>query len=243
MDFIQSISGKAGEFALQYGLRIVGVVILFLVGRWVARAIGRGVKRILTKRKVDEMLVQFASNMARYAVLLFVGLACLELFGIQTMSLIAVLGAAGLAVGLALQGTLAHFASGVMLLLYRPFKLGEVIETADVIGAVEKLGLFSTTLLTPDNKTITVPNGKIWGSTLKNLSDRPTRRVDVEVGVQLRGGRRSRPGGPGEGAAHRAGRAARSHPGGLPQGLRPSSVESSCAATAARATTGRCASR
>lgn len=179
----QTIADKGGEFALQYGLRIVGVIVVFLVGRWVAAAFGRGVRKVMTKRKVDEVLVQFASNLVRYAMLVFVALICLELFGIETMSFVAVLGAAGLAIGLALQGTLAHFAAGVMLVLNRPFKLGDVIDAADVVGAVERLGLFSTTLVTPDNKTITVPNGKIWGSTIKNLSDRPTRRVEVEVGI------------------------------------------------------------
>lgn len=183
MNFLQSITNKGGEFALQYGMRIVGVVILFLVGRWVAKAASRAVNKLLTRRKVDGLLVQFASNMVRYALLAFVLLACLELFGVETMSFVAVLGAAGLAVGLALQGTLAHFAAGVMLLIYRPFKLGDVIQTADVTGAVEKLELFSTTLITPDRKTITVPNGKIWGSTLQNLSDQPNRRVDVEVSI------------------------------------------------------------
>lgn len=183
MNFLQSISSKSGEFALLYGTRIVGVIVLFLVGRWVAKAASRGVFNLLSKRKVDGLLVRFASNMVRYALLAFVVLACLELFGVETMSFVAVLGAAGLAIGLALQGTLAHFAAGVMLLVYRPFKLGDVIQTADVTGTVEKLELFSTTLITADRKTITVPNGKIWGSTLQNLSDQPSRRVDVEVGI------------------------------------------------------------
>lgn len=181
--WIQTIADKGGEFLLTYGLRLIGVIVIFLVGRWLARALSRGVKKLLTGRKVDEVLVQFASNLARYAVLTFVALACLELFGIQTLSFIAVLGAAGLAVGLALQGTLAHFAAGVMLLLYRPFKVGEFIQTAEVMGEVEKVGLFSTTLITPDRTTITVPNGKIWGSTIQNFSDQPNRRVDVPVGV------------------------------------------------------------
>lgn len=183
MNFLQSLTSKSGEFAVLYGTRIVGVIVLFLVGRWVAKVASHAVNKLLVRRKVDGLLVQFATNMVRYALMAFVVLACLELFGVETMSFVAVLGAAGLAIGLALQGTLAHFAAGVMLLIYRPFRLGDVIQTADVTGAVEKLELFSTTLITPDRKTITVPNGKIWGSTLQNLSDQPSRRVDVEVSI------------------------------------------------------------
>lgn len=186
MDFnqlLQTVTEKGGEFALTYGMRIIGVIVVLLVGTWVARAVGRGVHKALSKRSFDEALAQFAGNLSRYGILTFVAVACLELFGVETMSFVAVLGALGLAVGLALQGTLSHFAAGVMLLVFRPFKIGEVIDTADVIGKVEKLGIFATTLVTGDNRTITVPNGKIWGSTIKNLTDRDYRRVEVPVGV------------------------------------------------------------
>ena len=122
MNFLQSISSKSGEFALLYGTRIVGVIVLFLVGRWVAKVASRAVNKLLTRRKVDGLLVQFATNLVRYALLAFVFLACLEMFGVETMSFVAVLGAAGLAIGLALQGTLAHFAAGVMLLGSKPVR-------------------------------------------------------------------------------------------------------------------------
>ena len=186
MDFtnwLQSFTDKAGELALTYGVRILGVIAVLVIGRWVAGAVGRGVHKGLSNKHVDAVLVQFGGNLARYAVLTFVALICLELFGIETMSFVAVLGAAGLAIGLALQGTLSHFAAGVMLVVFRPFKIGEVIDTAGVIGKVEKLDLFATTLVTGDNKTVTVPNGKIWGSTIQNLTDREYRRVEVGVGI------------------------------------------------------------
>jgi small conductance mechanosensitive channel len=166
-----------------YGLNIVGAIVILIVGRWVSRILSNVMRRVLTARNVDEILVGFAASLTYAALLTFVIIAALSNLGIQTTSFIAVLGAAGLAVGFALQGSLANFAAGVLLIAFRPFKVGDVIEAAGVLGVLEDLQIFNTQLHTPDNKTIIVPNGKIAGDTLVNYSTKETRRVDLVFGV------------------------------------------------------------
>jgi small conductance mechanosensitive channel len=133
--------------------------------------------------KVDDTLTGFLSNLARYVVLIATVLAVLAQFGIETTSLIAVLGAASLAIGLALQGTLSNVAAGVMLLFFRPFKTGDVVETAGIKGSVKSITLFVTELATPDNVQILVPNSHVWGMVVKNYSHHETRRVDLVIGI------------------------------------------------------------
>lgn len=166
-----------------WGLQVIGAVVLLVVGwiasRWVRSLVRRGLERAGT----EPVLIGFLSGLAYYGVLLFVGLAVLNLFGIQTTSLVAVLGAAGFAVGLALQGTLANFSAGVMLLLFRPFTVGDFVETGGASGTVRELGLFTTRLDTPDNVRVLVPNSAIFGSVIRNFTGNDTRRVDLEVGI------------------------------------------------------------
>ncbi len=172
------------ELLSTWGLRVVGALALLVVGALVAKGVRRSVRRALERMpRLDPTLIPFLSGMVYYLILTFVGVACLGLFGIQTTSLIAVLGAAGLAVGLALQGTLTNFASGVMLLLFRPFRMGDFVEVAGVAGAVAEIGLFSTTLNTPDNVRIIVPNSAVYGAIIKNYAANETRRLDMVVGV------------------------------------------------------------
>lgn len=166
-----------------WGIQVIGAIVLLIVGRWVAGFVGRGVRRSLEKAKVDTALVQFFGGMAHYVVLAVVVIAVLSLFGIETTSLVAVLGAAGLAVGLALQGTLSSFAAGVMLLLFRPFKIGDFVEIAGSAGSVFELGIFSTSLNTGDNIRITIPNSAVYGQVIKNYSTNETRRIDLVIGV------------------------------------------------------------
>jgi small conductance mechanosensitive channel len=166
-----------------WGLRVVGGIVLLVVGRMAAGAVRNLVRRRLEASGADAALVPFLSGIVYYLLLAAVLIAVLGLFGIQTASLIAVLGAAGLAVGLALQGTLSHFASGVMLLVFRPFRPGDYVEGGSTSGTVQQIGLFSTTLHTPDNVQVIVPNASIWGDVIKNYSANDTRRNDLVIGI------------------------------------------------------------
>ncbi len=180
---VNEVAGNLVTFVTSWGLQVVGALALLIVGRWVASALRRGTRRGLEKGKVDPSLVPFFASMVYYTALAVVVIAVLNLFGIETTSLIAVLGAAGLAVGLALQGTLSNFSSGVMLLMFRPFRVGDYIEAAGTAGGVEEIGLFTTTLNTPDNVRILVPNSAIFGDTIKNYSANDTRRNDLVIGI------------------------------------------------------------
>jgi len=174
---------KLQEFAALYGLKIIGAIIIFVLGRWVARLVSKVLKGLLTKAKVEPTLVSFVSHLAYVLLLVFVIVAALGQLGIETTSFIAVLGAAGLAVGLALQGSLANFAGGVLILIFRPFKAGDFVEAAGVTGVVEATEIFTTQLRTPDNKTVIVPNAKLTGDNITNYSAKETRRVDMVIGV------------------------------------------------------------
>jgi small conductance mechanosensitive channel len=166
-----------------WGLQVVGAIVVLILGRWIARMIRRGVVRALERAKTDESLVPFVSGIAYYLALTVVLIAVLSLFGIETTSLVAVLGAAGLAVGLAMQGTLSNFSAGVMLLVFRPFKNGDVVEAAGVKGSIVEIGIFSTVLKSPDNVKITVPNSAIYGETISNYTAFDTRRNDMVLGI------------------------------------------------------------
>jgi len=166
-----------------WGLRIAGAIAVLIVGRLVCGVARKSVRRALEARRVDASLVPFLSNLIYFVLLAAVIIAVLGLFGIETTSLVAVLGTAGLAVGLAIQGTLANFSSGVMLLLFRPFRVGDYIDAGGVAGTVSEIGIFSTTLNTPDNVKIIVPNSGIFGATIKNYSANDTRRNDIVLGI------------------------------------------------------------
>jgi len=155
-----------------------------LVFGWMAAGVIRGsVRRALDRTKLDPTLVPFISNLVYYAILIFIVLAVLSLFGIETTSFVAVLAAAGFAVGLALQGTLSNFASGIMLLVFRPFGVGDYVDAGGAAGSVQEIGIFSTILHTPDNVKIVVPNSAIYGATIKNFTANDTRRNDMVVGI------------------------------------------------------------
>lgn len=166
-----------------WGLSVLGALAVLIVGRWIAGMMRRGVSRSLEAAHVDASLVPFLSSMAYYLALTVVVIAVLNLFGIQTTSLIAVVGAACLAVGLAMQGTLSNFAAGVMLLIFRPFRNGDYVEIGGTGGSVAEIGIFSTTLNTPDNVQITVPNSAVYGEIIKNYSANDTRRNDLLMGI------------------------------------------------------------
>lgn len=166
-----------------WGLQVIGAIAVLVVGRWIAGLLRRGVTRGLERARVDATLVPFLSGMTYYLALAVVVIAVLGLFGIETTSLVAVVGAAGLAVGLAMQGTLSNFSSGVMLLVFRPFGKGDFVEVAGVMGTVQQIGIFTTTLSTPDNVRIIVPNSSVSGAIISNYSANDTRRNDMVFGV------------------------------------------------------------
>lgn len=164
-------------------LNVLGALIILWVGNRIARWARGVVHRALERAKVDDTLVPFVSSCVYYLIVAFVVVAALGMIGIQTASIIAVLAAAGLAVGLALQGTLANFAAGVMLLIFRPFRKGDFIEAGGAVGAVEAISIFTTTLNSVDNVAIVVPNAAVWGQTIRNYAINPTRRIDLAVNI------------------------------------------------------------
>ncbi len=174
---------KLAQLVTEHGPNVVYALIVLIAGFIAAKAIRGLVRRALGRTRLDATLIPFVTGLVYYALLVFVVLAVLGRFGIQTASFIAVLGAAGFAVGLAMQGTLSNFASGVMLLTFRPFRVDDVIEAAGEVGKVIEIGMFSTTLHTPDNIKIIVPNSAIFGSTIKNITANDTRRNDMSIGI------------------------------------------------------------
>lgn len=166
-----------------WGAKIVGVLVLMFVAMIVAGWAKRAVQKSLDKREFDKTISKFAANMLRYLILIAAVLGCLGVFGVETTSFAAVIGAAGLAIGLAFQGTLANFASGIMLLIFRPFKVGDVIKVADEVGTVEEIELFTTAMTALDNRRIIVPNASVFGNKIINITHHSERRVDIPVGV------------------------------------------------------------
>ena len=179
----ESIMDKIWEMVGLYGVNIVTALVIFMVGRWVAKAIRGVTNKAMTRKKVDPIVIGFTCNLAYVAMLVFVVIAALGQLGIQTTSFIAILGAAGLAIGLALQGSLSNFAAGFLMVIFRPFNVGDYIEGAGVSGTVEEIQIFTTTLVTPDNKTVIVPNAKMIGDNIVNWTVRGTRRVDMVFGI------------------------------------------------------------
>lgn len=174
---------KLIELIQVWGLKAVMAIVIFVIGRIVARVLRNSLRSALLRGKVEATLVSFTANLVYALLMVMVIIAALNQLGIQTTSFIAILGAAGLAVGLALQGSLANFAAGVMMMIFKPFKVGDFIEAAGTMGTVEEIEIFTTKMLTPDNKLIIVPNNQITNGNITNFSAKETRRVDLVVGV------------------------------------------------------------
>lgn len=168
---------------LDWGTRILLALLIFVIGRIVARLLTGLMMRALQRAKIEATLSGFLGRIANIILLLVVVMAALEKLGVQTTSLVAMLGAAGLAVGLALQGSLSNFAAGVMIIVLRPFKVGDFIQAGGTSGIVEGINIFSTSLRTPQNQAVIVPNGQIGSATITNFSGRETRRIDLTLGV------------------------------------------------------------
>jgi len=177
------LSNFVTTYLVPWGINTGFAIAIFVIGRIIARGIVRIVERLLVKTGIDQILIGFIRNIVNAVLLLFVIIAALNQLGVDTTSLIALLGAAGLAVGLSLQKSLQNFAAGVMLILFRPFKVGDFIEAGGASGVVERLTIFSTIMRTGDNREVTVPNGDIFGGTITNNSARDTRRIDMVFGI------------------------------------------------------------
>jgi len=177
------IEALLNDYAFPWGVNIFMALAIFVIGRWIARLLVGVVARLMKKAKVDPILIGFVTSIVNAVLLLFIIIAALDRLGVNTTSFIALIGAAGLAVGLALQGSLQNFASGVLLIIFRPFKVGDYIEAGGTAGVVEEIGIFSTRMRTGDNREIIVPNGAIYGSNITNYSARDTRRIDMAFGI------------------------------------------------------------
>jgi small conductance mechanosensitive channel len=183
VDFINKILAYLTNFLAAYWLKIVGAVIILVVGRWLAKVISKLVGKAMIKAKVDPTLTSFVQHICEIAILVYVVIAALNKLGVETGSFAVVIGAAGLAIGFALQGSLANFAAGVMMIIFKPFKVGDFIEAAGKMGTVKEIQIFNTIINSPDNVKIIIPNGQVTGGNIMNYTVNGTRRIDLVIGV------------------------------------------------------------
>src|SRR5210317_1010743 len=185
MDAIKNFLASTDLVGLltSFAINLVIAIFIFVIGKWLARKVENTLKKILRKRGVEDVLVDFLGTIASVLIIIIAVIAAFDQLGIPATSFLAIIGAAGLAIGLALKDSLSNFASGVMLVLFRPFTKGDFIEAGGVTGTVDEITLVSTLLTTPDNKQITVPNALMYTSTITNFSAKDTRRVDMAIGV------------------------------------------------------------
>ncbi len=185
-DFGVDWAGLYEEFqmvGLDFGIRLIAAIAIFFIGRIVVHFVTKGIRKVMESQEVDKILQSFVSNLVYWALMIFVVIAAINQVGIQTTSLIAIMGAAGLAIGLAMQGSLANFAAGVLIVMFRPYRVGDFVEAAGIAGSVLQVGILTTVLKTGDNKQIIVPNAQIMGSIITNYSANDTRRVDLVIGI------------------------------------------------------------
>lgn len=171
------------DLAIAYGIKIVGAILIFIIGKMIAKAIGNVTSKAMTKYNVDETLTKFTSSAVYFGLLVVVIMAAISHLGIETTSFLAILGAAGLAIGLALKDTLSNVGAAVVILIFRPFKVGDFVDAGGAMGTVDSISLFTTTISPVDNRTIIVPNSAITAGNIINFSNKPVRRVDHVVGI------------------------------------------------------------
>jgi small conductance mechanosensitive channel len=179
----EKLFGELQSTGVDLGLNLLAAIVIFYVGRLVARMLTKGVRKVMEGQSVDPILVSFVTSLVQWSLMAFVIIAAITKLGVQTASLVALIGAAGLAVGLALQGSLANFAAGVLIVLFRPYRVGDYVEAAGVAGSVVQVQVLTTILRTPDNKEIIIPNGQIMSSIITNYNANETRRIDLVFGV------------------------------------------------------------
>lgn len=182
-NLIDTIITKGSEYLTLYGLKLVSAIIVWIIGGFIISALVKGFNKMLDKRGTDDSLKPFLKSLVGSLLKVVLVITVLSTLGIEMTSFIAILGAAGLAVGMALSGTLQNFAGGVMILIFKPFKVGDVIEAQGHTGGVKEIQIFNTILKTPDNKTIIIPNGGLSNSSMVNYSTEPKRRVDFTFGI------------------------------------------------------------
>ncbi|NKF50115.1 mechanosensitive ion channel [Shewanella sp. WXL01] len=183
MENLQGLLEQAPVFVATYGLKLLAAIVIFVVGKYFAGVFKRLTDKLMTNRGIDKTVASFVANLVWGLVFVFTVIAALGQIGVQTASLVAVIGAAGLAVGLALQGSLSNFAAGVLMVIFRPCRVGDFVEAAGVAGVVDEITIFSTKLRTGDNKTIIAPNSAMMDGTIVNYSAQENRRVDLVIGV------------------------------------------------------------
>ena len=177
---------KNSDLLIQYGINFMWALVILIVGNFIVKLIAGSISKVLKKRRMDKAVIDFINAIVRYLLFIVVLMAALGKLGIQTASVVAVIGAAGLAVALALQGSLSNFAAGVLIVAFRPFKSGDYVEVGGVAGSVDSIQIFQTVLKSPDNKMIVVPNSSIIGGPITNYSRHKTRRVDLVIGVSYK---------------------------------------------------------
>jgi len=178
-DIIKQLQAVVAE----YGLQVLGAITTLVIGIWLAKILAKSLGKILNKKSVDQTLVKFVISLVKITLITFVIISAASQVGIQTASFVAVIGAAGLAIGFALQGSLSNLAAGVMLIIFKPIKVGDYIEGGGSAGSVESVGIFITTLITPDNKVVYIPNSTLTGGNIINYSAKDRRRVDMVFGI------------------------------------------------------------
>jgi small conductance mechanosensitive channel len=179
----EQMSQVIDTFIIPWGIDIVMAIAIYIIGKFTVGILVNVFGKVMARSKYDEMLIDFIKAIVNSILMLFVIIASLDKLGVNTSSMVAIFGAAGLAIGLSLQGSLQNFAAGVMLLVFRPFKSGDFIDAGGEMGTVMSISIFTTIMTTPDNKQIIVPNGNVYGGNITNFSANATRRVDMVIGI------------------------------------------------------------
>ena len=180
---IQKWMDKGLDFIVDFGPKVIGAILIWIIGSWIIKKMMKGISKVMAIRNYDESLQKFLSNLLGWILKIVLILAVLGTVGVETTSFAAILAAAGLAVGLALQGSLANFAGGVLIMIFKPFKIGDLIEAQGVLGVVKEIEIFTTKLSTPENKEAIVPNGTLSNGNIVNYTSHGTLRVDLNIGI------------------------------------------------------------
>lgn len=180
---LESIVDKLIDFAAVYGIKVIGAIVIWVIGSWVIKKIMKGIKKVMSKRDYDESLQKFLLNLMNWILKILLIIAILGKLGVETTSFAAILAAAGLAIGMALQGSLGNFAGGVLLMIFKPIKIGDLIEAQGEVGVVKEIEIFTTKLTGLSNKEIIIPNGALSNGNIINYTTEGTRRVDLTFGV------------------------------------------------------------
>ncbi|SHI96285.1 mechanosensitive ion channel family protein [Pseudozobellia thermophila] len=174
---------KGIDFAVEYGPKVLGAILIYIIGSWVIKSVLKGVRKVMAKGSYDESLQRFLANMLSWALKVLLVIVVISTLGVNVTTFAAIIGAAGLAVGLALQGSLANFAGGVLIMIFKPYRIGDLIEAQGVLGSVKEIEIFTTKLITPQNKLAIVPNGAMANGNIVNYTAEGKMRVDTTVGV------------------------------------------------------------